>query len=379
MKPHVREVQQLYERYVDGLEDGSFAFVINEFTFYGWSFVTKKWNPIGKNEPVDLTEIESQLDDLNKKTENLIPLSGTKPKFPVSGDLIFMKNTGFSNEDSSATLKLGFDDKTWQYNNREILNTDNIEGFLSVYAVSDVTGNYNYLTRQDARNDVPPDKRKTYGLIIIYQLDSAEWVIEQYVGHNLDPLIWDIDDSWRNVDSWEHINNNNAHFVEISGVPNIDDLPEGAYKISDLTGFPIDPTKKYYLFQTSERLNLDIKLYQLKIDSNGVSSRSCEFDIVNDTRIWEDWKQLGIPFKIFVEKIGINSIIYPKHFAYNEDLTVKNVILASNAVSASFTVDSINYNEKTLIGITIPSDKDLIINDIDIAVGFDTGSLTILF
>jgi len=83
--------------------------------------------------------------------------------------------------------------------------------------------------------------------------------------------------------------------------------------------------------------------------------------------------------KIFVEKIGINSLIYPKHFAYNQELTVQNVILANNALGASFTVGGVNYDENSLVGITIPENKDLIINDIDIAAGNDTGSLTILF
>ena len=82
---------------------------------------------------------------------------------------------------------------------------------------------------------------------------------------------------------------------------------------------------------------------------------------------------------IFVEKIGINALIYPKHFAYNQQLTVKNVILANNAVGASFSVDGVTYDENSLIGITVPENIDLVFEDIDIAAGFDTGSLTILF
>ena len=82
---------------------------------------------------------------------------------------------------------------------------------------------------------------------------------------------------------------------------------------------------------------------------------------------------------VFVEKIGINNLIYPKHFSYNEDLTVSDVIPAGNAAGASFTVDGVDYDENTLVGVTIPTGIDLIINDIEIKAGYDTGSMTIIF
>ena len=82
---------------------------------------------------------------------------------------------------------------------------------------------------------------------------------------------------------------------------------------------------------------------------------------------------------IFVEKTGFNSLIYPKRFAYDKDLTVKKVILAGNASGASFAVAGTNYDKNTLVGVTIPVGIDLIINDIEIKVGYDTGSMTIIF
>jgi len=47
LKAPVFTVQQLYERYLDGLEAGAFAFVIKKFCFYGWDFKTKEWKKIG--------------------------------------------------------------------------------------------------------------------------------------------------------------------------------------------------------------------------------------------------------------------------------------------------------------------------------------------
>lgn len=82
---------------------------------------------------------------------------------------------------------------------------------------------------------------------------------------------------------------------------------------------------------------------------------------------------------LFVEKLGINSLIYPKYFRYIDDMIISSVTLAGNAAGASFTVDGVDYTHETLKGITIPKDVDLIINDIDIAAGYDTGSIIIFF
>jgi hypothetical protein len=82
---------------------------------------------------------------------------------------------------------------------------------------------------------------------------------------------------------------------------------------------------------------------------------------------------------LFIEKLGINSLIYPKYFRYDKALTVSQVILSGNATGASFAVEGEEYDEETLAGTTVPVGADLIINDIEIAAGYDTGSLTIIF
>jgi hypothetical protein len=90
-------------------------------------------------------------------------------------------------------------------------------------------------------------------------------------------------------------------------------------------------------------------------------------------------KQTDLRTSIFVEKLGINSLIYPKYFCYDKDLTVSKVILSGNAAGASFSVDGTDYDEEELLGVTVPAGVDLIISDIDIKAGYDTGSITIIF
>jgi hypothetical protein len=88
---------------------------------------------------------------------------------------------------------------------------------------------------------------------------------------------------------------------------------------------------------------------------------------------------LGVNMKLFVEKNGINARIYPKYFRYMTDITVANVILAGNAAAASFSIGGTTYDATTIVGVTLPAETDLVIEDIDIEVGYDTGSLTIVF
>jgi hypothetical protein len=90
-------------------------------------------------------------------------------------------------------------------------------------------------------------------------------------------------------------------------------------------------------------------------------------------------QKTDLKMSLFVEKIGINSLIYPKYFRYDKALTVSKVILSGNATGASFLVEGTNYDEATLPGTSVPAGADLIIEDINIAAGHDTGSLTIIF
>lgn len=83
--------------------------------------------------------------------------------------------------------------------------------------------------------------------------------------------------------------------------------------------------------------------------------------------------------RLFVDKRGADFQPYPKRIKFREEMTVSDVILSDNCDGASFEIEGILYNEATLIGITMPSEADLIINDLTIASGFDSANLTIVF
>jgi len=253
LKAPVFNVKQLYERYRDGLESGAYAFVISEFTFYGWDFKTKEWRQIGGKSEISWEDILNKPDNLDR--------------------------------------------------------IDDIEKDLT-----------------------------------------------------------------------NHIEDKGVHFVELTVEDDLDNLDNGAYKVFIETNIPTH-NEYYYLFQTFTFTQSAGFFRQMKIDSTGIQMRTKPIDshIPPEYVVWSEWKSYSPEIRIFVEKIGINSLIYPKHFAYNQDFVVQNVILSNNAVGASFSVDGVNYDENTLAGVTIPKDVDLIINDIDIVVGYETGSLTILF
>ena len=55
LKAPAFNVQQLYERYPDGLETGAFTFVIEKWAFYAWDFKTKEWKLVSAISLDDIT------------------------------------------------------------------------------------------------------------------------------------------------------------------------------------------------------------------------------------------------------------------------------------------------------------------------------------
>jgi hypothetical protein len=55
LKEPVDNVSQLYERYPDGVERGTFAFVVNQNCFYAFDIISRAWAIVGTTFPV-LTE-----------------------------------------------------------------------------------------------------------------------------------------------------------------------------------------------------------------------------------------------------------------------------------------------------------------------------------
>ena len=83
--------------------------------------------------------------------------------------------------------------------------------------------------------------------------------------------------------------------------------------------------------------------------------------------------------KLFAQKNGINSAVYPLQMQYPEDIIVSNVVLAGNATGATFQINYIEYDEVTVLGKRVNIDSDFIIKDINIAAGYNAGSVLIIF
>ena len=101
--------------------------------------------------------------------------------------------------------------------------------------------------------------------------------------------------------------------------------------------------------------------------------------------VWADMSAVvkGPPgksvLKLFVQKNGINSPVFPIYFQYVEEIKVSEVVLAGHAVGATFEIDGNVFDETTLTGEVVPVGKDFIITDIEIAAGHDAGSVLIIF
>ena len=78
-------------------------------------------------------------------------------------------------------------------------------------------------------------------------------------------------------------------------------------------------------------------------------------------------------------KQGINGVVFPALFSWSTPLKVKQVILMSNVIGASFRIGTINYTATTIIGVELPADTEMSILDLTIKAGFDTGNAIIIF
>lgn len=78
-------------------------------------------------------------------------------------------------------------------------------------------------------------------------------------------------------------------------------------------------------------------------------------------------------------KIGANGIVRPASFKWTTDLTVSSVQLMDNCTALSVSIGANNYNQTTLVGITLTAGSQLTVNDITIAAGHDNANALIIF
>jgi hypothetical protein len=81
-----------------------------------------------------------------------------------------------------------------------------------------------------------------------------------------------------------------------------------------------------------------------------------------------------------ITKQGINGAVIPSVFSWMEDLTVKEVLLMSNAAGGlSIQTGGDTYNEDTILDVEIPAGQELTITDFDIEAGEEQGNVIIIF
>jgi len=94
------------------------------------------------------------------------------------------------------------------------------------------------------------------------------------------------------------------------------------------------------------------------------------FDGINGT---------SAPLNLSIRQIGSNGLVTPERFAWPVNITVSQLLLMSNASDISVTIDGVNYDKTTLVGVTIPIGTELIINHITIAAGQENANAIIIF
>jgi len=163
------------------------------------------------------------------------------------------------------------------------------------------------------------------------------------------------------------------------------DLADGMYNV--------DGAKSGTLLVTNSYLDgvLDSVL-QVYFDSGSAEKRRISIaELVDNNNIYPAWGAYSVqlsqesgnqiimnpdglfaPVTITVSifKEGINGVTTPQILpAYSMNKTITSVQLASNCSEIDVTVNGVHYNALTLVGVIIPANTELIINDMTIVAG----------
>lgn len=83
--------------------------------------------------------------------------------------------------------------------------------------------------------------------------------------------------------------------------------------------------------------------------------------------------------QMYVTKQGINGEVYPSVFQWPDNLKVKQVILMSNAGGIIIKIGENTYTDRNLVGVAVIAGTEVIIQDITIAAGNDSGNVLLIF
>lgn len=179
-----------------------------------------------------------------------------------------------------------------------------------------------FFNLNSARDSVPTSLRKL-GLIIVFKIAITTWKAYQY--NYSDLTGWDIDANWAEFGGKEFTGSVNA--------------------------------QGHLILTFSDNSTVDCGLV---VGPQGIPG-------------------ISAPLTLSISKQGSAGIISPSFFKWINNLKVQTVELMSNCNGASFTIAGVNYDQNTLIGITLPSGTELGINNITINTGYTTGNLLIIF
>jgi len=84
------------------------------------------------------------------------------------------------------------------------------------------------------------------------------------------------------------------------------------------------------------------------------------------------------PLNISLFKTGANGIVYPQRFKWTSSKTISSVQLMTNCISISVTIGATNYDQTSIIGVTLPTGTELVINDILIQTGYNNANAIII-
>jgi hypothetical protein len=236
LKEPVDTVSQLYERYSDGVERGTLAYILEHNCFYAFNIAERIWIPVG-------TEIDV---------------------FNSIKELIDSETAARQDADAALQKAVAAESAGRQAVDSSLYNSVGIYNITQRLPLSS-----GYYTAATARAAVPAEIRKK-GLIITYQTDANTWQTEQAKSISN----WLDDNNWTKIitetDFLVHTDNERVHIQYKGDNPNLDNITDIGYYFYSRSVVGSSVSLNYYLQVIGSR---QTGLTQIRYSGYGIEIR----------------------------------------------------------------------------------------------------------
>lgn len=210
--------------------------------------------------------------------------------------------------------------------------------------------------------------------------DGEVWY-SQYDGKNTSTLIFEKFSNKINKtnDTVDSLALNNVCLVKVEGTwkeISYQNIRNDFYIESDTA--PLNPKNGMGWVDITSGIKYNYTLgawVELSAGANGKSPYEIALDngFIGTESEWLDFISYGSK-ELMITKVGLNGDLYPIKYPVDKQRTITGYRLASNASDFSIIYDNITYTKVDIVGLIVMPDTEIILNDLTIIAGHDTGT-----